>query len=276
MQAFRRHDTSDKSVDFLYMFESTDPETDLSLWIFKGGPEFGSKRLYMDKPDAFIWHPKHYDSGWEGTFFFDILRDCGDMTGTGNRVLSAYGAPFAGGTGFSQYYVLGDALDDKVDMFYTSENFVGIPDTITANGDNLQDVILGDPIALSDKDDKKGWNNVGAIGLLKGTKKIPVKLNSVASERERKNLQSAQVYASPNPLDQKTVLTFENCSAGVLQLQVFNNIQQYAVDMSSLAAGVYHIRLSCPRDGWSATTNVIKQAAAQTPWKLDLKKMVGR
>ena len=270
MQAFRRHDTSDNSVDFLYMFESTDPETDLSLWIFKGGPEFGSKRLYMDKPDAFLWHPKHYDSGWKGTFFFDILRDCGDMTGTGNRVLSAYGAPFAGGTGFSQFYVLGDALDDKVDMFYTSENFVGIPDTITADGDNLQDIILGDAIALSDKDDANGWNNVGAIGLLKGTKKIPVKLNTV-----RKNIvvEERVVNIYPNPVRAVADLSFtwgrteevhltvrDILGQSLLErtIRVETGKQTWQMNFSELPSGAYIITLQGLNDRSIGRMTLIK------------------
>ena len=269
MQAFRRHDTSDHSVDLLMSFV-TKSDSSRSLWIFKGGPEFGSKRLYMDKPDAFLWHPKHYDSGWKGTFFFDILRDCGDMTGTGNRVLSAYGAPFAGGTGFSQFYVLGDALDDKVDMFYTSENFVGIPDTITADGDNLQDIILGDAIALSDKDDANGWNNVGAIGLLKGTKKIPVKLNTV-----RKNIvvEERVVNIYPNPVRAVADLSFtwgrteevhltvrDILGQSLLErtIRVETGKQTWQMNFSELPSGAYIITLQGLNDRSIGRMTLIK------------------
>jgi hypothetical protein len=257
MSAYKRS-PNDPTVDFMQSIETTD-ERHNSMWLFKGGPDFGSKRLYLDSPSYFFWHPSHYDNSFPDFMQFFPGIDVGDMTGTGNRVMFAGGViPFVPFINLAAFYVLGDAMDDKIDIFFSQANHPGFyGDTITVNSDNYQDVILSMSRYVSDEDLDRGKDHVGSIGILKGTTKIPVTLNAVASERERKNLQSAQVYASPNPLDQKTVLTFENCSAGVLQLQVFNSIgvvvqqeevvdvdgvQQYAVDMSSLAAGVYHIR----------------------------------
>jgi hypothetical protein len=104
-----------------------------------------------------------------------------------------------------------------------------------------------------------------------------------------KHLRQTPMYAFPNPFDERTVLTFENCSRGVMYMDVVNSLgvsvlhetipdvdgyQQYACDLSTLPAGVYYVRMVCPADGWSATTSVIKTGAAQAPWKLDLHEMV--
>jgi photosystem II stability/assembly factor-like uncharacterized protein len=98
-----------------------------------------------------------------------------------------------------------------------------------------------------------------------------------------------RIVCSPNPFDERTVLTFENCSHGVMYMDVMNSLgasvlretipdvngyQQYSADLSSLPAGAYYIRLVCPADGWSATASVIKTGAAQAPWKLDLHDLV--
>ncbi len=290
MQAYRRNDPNDHSVDLMPSF-GTDNDSTKSLWIYRGGPDFGKKRLMIDKPDFFMWKPSKYNSQFKGIFSFQALRDMGDMTGTGNRVLHSGGSSYSGFTGTHSFYVLGDAMNDKIDMYYQSEYDCGVPDTLTADSDNMQDIIIGNPCAKIQRDIDRDWDDVGYIAVLHGTSKIPVHLNNIASDRELKKLQATQLYASPNPLDQKTVLTFENCTKGILELRVFNSIgvtvlreevvdvdglHQYAVDMSSFPAGAYHIALSCPADGWRASVNVIKQGAAVTPWSLDLKKMVGR
>jgi hypothetical protein len=104
---------------------------------------------------------------------------------------------------------------------------------------------------------------------------------------EYEHLKTTQIYAYPNPLDQKTTLTFENCTSGVMYMDVVNGLgvsvireeiadvgglQQYSADLSGLPVGAYHIRLSCPTDGWSSGTSVIKSGAAVVPWSLDLRK----
>ncbi len=291
MSAYRR-DPSDPTKDFFLSAATTD-ERHESLWLFKGGPDFGSKRLYLDSPSYFFWHPSHYDGGSFNSAmpFFNSSTDMGDMTGTGNPVLCARGIlPVGGQTCLWGFYVLGDAMDDKIDMFFTTQK-VGWPIPITADNDNMTDAVLGMPFICSEKDKSKGWEDVGSIGLLHGSKKIPVHLNDVASDTEREHLKTSQMYAYPNPLDQKTTLTFENCTSGVMYMEVVSSIgvsvlreeipdvdglQQYAADLSGLPAGAYHIRLVCPADGWSASTNVIKTGAIVAPWSLDLRKMMGR
>ncbi|HEY6170776.1 MAG TPA: hypothetical protein VIX80_00825 [Candidatus Kapabacteria bacterium] len=62
MQAFKR-EKGDLTIDYLQVFETKD-NRDRSLWIFKGGPDFGSKRIYIDSPSYLIHHPRKYDSGF--------------------------------------------------------------------------------------------------------------------------------------------------------------------------------------------------------------------
>ncbi|HEY6170944.1 MAG TPA: hypothetical protein VIX80_01680, partial [Candidatus Kapabacteria bacterium] len=157
----------------------------------------------------------------------------------------------------------------------------GSMDTLTADGDGLQDVIIGMPGYTTPKDEAKGLEDVGSLAVIRGSSKIPVHLNAVASDREKEHLKTKQMYSYPNPLDQKTTLTFENCTSGVMYMEVVSSIgvsvlreeipdvdglQEYAADLSALPAGAYHIRLVCPADGWSAGTNVIKTGAAVAPW----------
>ncbi|HEY6171810.1 MAG TPA: hypothetical protein VIX80_06100, partial [Candidatus Kapabacteria bacterium] len=286
MQAFRRP-IGDPTVDYLQVCV-TNTSNDRSLWIFKGGPDFGSKRIYIDSPSYLIHHPRKYDSGFNdlADWFYPI--DCGDMTGTGNRVLGNIAlAPLGGNAGIYSFYVLGDAMDSKIDMIYVEQNHPsGSMDTLTADGDGLQDVIIGMPGYTTPKDEAKGWEDVGSLAVIRGSMKIPVKLNSV---RNKSLISEGSVIVYPNPLTQKTTLTFENCTSGVMYMEVVSSIgasvlreeipdvdglQQYAADLSALPAGAYHIRLVCPADGWSAGTNVIKTGAAVAPWSLDLRKMV--
>ncbi len=103
---------------------------------------------------------------------------------------------------------------------------------------------------------------------------------TVSAVQPIENSPTVQLKVYPNPLDQKTTLTFESCTSGLMYMEVVSSmgvsvlreeipdvdgLQQYAADLSALPAGAYHIRLVCPADGWSAGTNVIKTGAALTP-----------
>lgn len=205
MSAYRR-DLSDPTKDFMLEAETTD-DRHLSLWLFKGGPDFGSKRLYLDSPSYFFWHPSHYDGGnfMSVMPFFSLSYNMGDMTGTGNNVLCARGVlPVGGQTCLWGFYVLGDAMDDKIDMFFTTQK-VGWPVPITADSDNMTDALLGMPFIVSNKDAAKGWDNVGSIGLLHGSKKIPVRKNAVD---HKVTLRSGTLSVFPNPASTTTTISF--------------------------------------------------------------------
>lgn len=264
-----------------------------TLLVFRGGADFGSKRLKRSDAEATLYLPYYYDKSL-GNGYFGEMYDCGDMTGTGNRVLLIKGSADAGFYDDYFFYVLGKAIDDKVDMYYTHSPYAdGSVDTLTANGDNLEDVMIGMPLFYSYEDLDRGKTDVGTIHLLYGSKKIPVRLNPKYSVEERKGVDGAinHIIAFPNPCDEHTVLTFDNCTSSVMRMVVANTngeivlhdetpavdgLQQFSADLSSIPAGMYVIRLTCPALGWTGSVNIVKTGAAKTPWSFDLKKMVGR
>ena len=293
MKAFPKQ-SWDKSVDLIApvpLSQSADEGDNNGLCIFKGGPDFGSKRLYFDSSDFFLRHPGYYGtargSEWPGT-----IVDCGDLTGTGNHVLGAGGGQFT--FGYTALYVLGKALDDKIDVFWTLNGggYGGVV-TIPTTEKNRPTYIWGAPGFETPEDQNSGKHLVGTIQMLNGAEKIPVRLNPKYSVEERYKLDTSihHIIAYPNPCDQKTVLTFDNCTGDKMLVDVINakgevcqsevtpsgfGLQGYALFLNSQPEGTYYIRLTCPRDGWSATTNVVKTGAYQTPWKLDLRKVMGR
>ncbi|MDP4237262.1 MAG: T9SS type A sorting domain-containing protein [Bacteroidota bacterium] len=292
VQAFPRANKNDHSVDFLAIFK-TNKSNSGTLWIFRGGPEFGSKHLYLDTPD-FAINPKKYDSQLNNKALFGYLVSLGDLTGTGNTVIAANGYdPFAEISN-NTFFVLGNALNDKIDTFFEGDHTtLMIPDTITADGDNLQDVIFDNGTETLQNDFDKGWRNVGSLGLLHGTTRIPVHLNPDFAVEERHNVDVApnHIVSYPNPCEEKTVLTFDNCTSSQMRVQVYTatgalvheestpaveGLQQYALSLASQPAGMYVVRLSCPALGWTGAVNVVKTGGVQASQRFDLKKMVGR
>ncbi|HET9136149.1 MAG TPA: T9SS type A sorting domain-containing protein [Candidatus Kapabacteria bacterium] len=167
----------DKSIDFIVPFYRSD-EKQTSFHFWRGGPDFGTKRLRADNADFQLYDPAQYDGFTFGPFSWpDGYFDCGDMTGTGNHVLGILAAaPPAGTDGVMLFYTLGTALDDKADILvgWSNDGEPYCMDTLDANGDGLEDVMIGMPGWTSDKDAQKDYRSVGAVGILYGSKKIPV------------------------------------------------------------------------------------------------------
>ena len=107
---------------------------------------------------------------------------------------------------------------------------------------------------------------------------------------EIEKLKHTQMYAYPNPFDQNTVLTFENCTKGVMYLEVVNSlgasvhretvvdvdgIQQYSADLSGLPSGAYYLRMVCPADGWNASVSVLKTGSQVSGSRTSLRDMLG-
>jgi hypothetical protein len=257
----------DKSEDFVGRFNTSDYRSQSWLF-FRGGPNFGSQRITLDSAEFVLRSPVQL-----GAFndFFSLgytMIEAGDMTGTGNPVVVTGGA-YGHDQGEVMYYVLGKAIDEQIDINITYLGYS--PIRIRADGDNLQDILFQvhnyegtslDPVS-------------GSLAVLHGTDKIPVTLNPKYAVVERKALSASNnnLPATPNPFIQKTVLTFDNCSNGVMYMEVVNSLgkvmlreeivnvdglQQYSADLSMLVPGAYHIRLVCPAEGWSATANVVK------------------
>ncbi len=270
---------NDKSLD-LVLSSPTDDWRNDGVWFFRGGSDFGSHRITLDSAAYIIRHPKYFDpTSFDGVYFPAGLTNCGDMTGTGNNVLLV-----GGGVGFTFlnfFYVTGLALDDKADMYYLIEPKPGIAlDTLTADNDNLEDLLIG----------HYAWRGSGALFLLHGSKRIPVHVNSVEIGKAVEQTPS-HILAYPNPCEQHTVLTVDNCSAEHIQVTVVNisgkeclrtevpavdGYQEFNVDLSPFPAGEYTINLHSPKTNWSGSVKILKTGVAKAPWSLNLKQAVGR
>jgi hypothetical protein len=197
MHAFPKP-TGDSSVDFICVVSAT---IENGIGIFKGGKDFGSHRITPDSAAQIIYHPSHYDSRWQSLSFGVSLKDCGDMTGTGNRVLYIEGSSEQELYGSHFFYVLGNSIDDKADMFIgdvpNGGGSSGNLDTLVADNDNHGDVIMGLPGFGLD-----GPLFNGTIYLIHGSEKIPVSGRSVST------LNTGQNYISvyPNPVTTGTCI----------------------------------------------------------------------
>ncbi|MDP4230483.1 MAG: T9SS type A sorting domain-containing protein [Bacteroidota bacterium] len=286
---------SDRSMDLIAPLPielASDTGLSNGICIFKGGPDFGSKRLSYDSPDYFLHSPAYYSGDFVNDVWPGDILDCGDLTGTGNPVLAIRGGYFT--YGFTSFYVLGKALDDKIDAFFSQNGGgYGGADTIHVSNGGKTTFIMGAPAYQSPEDQKDGIFQKGSLQVLYGAEKIPVRLNPQFADAPQRNLDESpsHIIAYPNPCSGHTVLTFDNCSASKMKIQVVSTsgvevlqdetpavggLQQYAVDLSTIPAGEYIVNLSCPLPGWSSSVKVIKQGAAVKPWTFDLKKMVGR
>ena len=183
----------DKSLD-LIITPQTDDNRNGGKWFFRGNTEFGSHRITLDSVAYIIRSPEYYDPTAFNGLYFSGLYNCGDMTGTGNNVLLIGGTFDLGHVGLQFFYVTGEALDDKVDMYYLAEPDGGGPaDTLTANSDNLEDVMIG----------MFELNHYGSLHVVYGSKKIPVRINAVHSGTQPK--QSLEIR--PNIFSNSTTIT---------------------------------------------------------------------
>ncbi len=218
MHAISKHG-NDSSYDFLPPFETQyGSRTIQELRIFKGGKDFGTKRWMADSASFVIHEPYFYDNNFRVSRFGGVgLHDCGDMTGTGNHVLYI-GADLDGGFyGYHFFYVLGSAIDDKVDMFIgpIPNSGDGFLDTLTADNDNLQDAILG----LSGFGLNNGNEAVGTIYVIHGSNKIPVKTNRVLPISQN----DISINVFPNPVTNgKCILDLRSAPEEDIQVNIFD------------------------------------------------------
>jgi hypothetical protein len=176
MQAFPKK-AWDKSND-LVIQGIQDTTLASQIYIFRGGSDFGSKKMTMNSAEQIIPPPKQYDSYFDHVTFSAPMTNCGDMTGTGNPVLLVQAGLDGGFYAYYFFYVLGKATDDKIDMCFEVDPYGdAIVDTLTADSDGLQDILLGLSRYYSYDDLDKGKTDVGTVILLHGNTKIPVHLN---------------------------------------------------------------------------------------------------
>jgi len=184
----------DRSIDFgtSHLDSSTGKN---SIYLFRGGPDFGSHRISIDSAAYVILHPELGETNWP-----DFFVDAGDMTGTGNHVL--YVAADDGIGAFQNFYLTGQALDNKIDIYNSFEAGAG-GDTLTANADSLEDLLMGLPGYVSAADQSNGKREVGSMWLMYGSKQIPVHLNpEFADVKSVPQVNGAGLSFSPNPITQ--------------------------------------------------------------------------
>lgn len=183
----------DRSVDFMPVLADTDA-SGMKIFMFRGGPDFGSHRLTFDSAAFIIRKPDLFSGqSWPGQ-----IADAGDMTGTGNHVLFTA----AGKSDYwrEAYFVTGKALDNKIDMYNQAPYVVDAGDTVTANDDSLEDFIVFRPQPYYTNVDG-GIPGAGSLWLYYGTRQIPVHLNpkwlDVTSIPQPNG---AGIELSPNPV----------------------------------------------------------------------------
>ncbi|MEO6939207.1 MAG: T9SS type A sorting domain-containing protein [Candidatus Kapaibacterium sp.] len=246
----------DHSVDFLTpQRDNTDTlhYRPPHVYFFKGGPEFGKRRLLLDSAEFVMRTPEELEFPAHSFFGLSALNDCGDMTGTGNKVLLLQETD-DGFTALNYFYVTGRALDDRADMFYEVDpDGLGIADTLTADANGLQDVIIGMQNYYSYEDHSIGKTEVGTVHVIHGSSRIPVKISPKFDVgRAPGSADWLQVY--PNPSSSRVSISlreFENQEISIsirdiLGREVFashhrcpKEAEIYSIKVSMLAQGSY-------------------------------------
>ncbi len=231
---------------------SDDPNGNYSENIFAGGPNFGSKRLTAKDTTFCLRSPGYYDPMWFISWGGG-LGLCGDMTGTGEPVISMDG----GEPGYSHsfFYVMGEATDPLVDMYFGQAQGGGVGDTITADGDNLEDMIGGNPNYRTEGGKQ---TNVGTIEVLHGSRKIPVRLNPRFAVVPPSVQSGDSLRIAPNPCSNHTVVTWESSCSGSVGLQLYDvmgrqvfherrpttgALESFSLDLPRLPNGEYFLVL---------------------------------
>jgi hypothetical protein len=246
---------SDSSYDWT-IWIPTRGDTQNGIFIFRGGPDFGSHRITIDSAAFVILPPKLGETNWP-----DFFSDAGDMTGTGNHVL--YVAADDGVVAYQNFYVTGQALDNKIDIYNTtSAGAVG--DTLTANEDTLEDFLMGLPYFQSDYDAANRVAGRGSIWLMYGSEQIPVHLNpqwaEVKTELEKIPKENgAGITFAPNPTthswsvatiiwpvsEEADLCVYDLLGTAVQteKIRLLGGPEQQRIYFPNLAAGVYVVEI---------------------------------
>jgi hypothetical protein len=238
----------DKSLDFFGSVLTTDDKNGAQLF-FRGGRDFGSKRLYLDSVDFVMHSPRYLDNNWSSNLTWaDAIWNCGDMTGTGNTVICAHGTDDGSVTNFYYFYVLGRAMDERVDMYYSMyNNGFGTMDTLVADADSLQDVINGLDGFTSDDDAFHGKWFVGTLQVIHGSRQIPVRISPKYGVASSHNATSV-LSVIPNPVHNHFQIDFTLQSSGETQIRFFDLLgrEVYSAQFRA-SAGEQIKRIQIPR-----------------------------
>jgi hypothetical protein len=158
------------------------------MYIFKGGPNFGSKRLHLDSADYEMKDPRFYDhsgkfngmDGW-GTGAANV----GDLTGTGRSVITTGGTVNGRSAALNFYYVLNDATDDKADMFEAEDYGISGADTTASYKYPVGSMFSVAPL-------------LHRLELLHGSNRIPIHINPIF-RNVRHSILTESIDIYPNP-----------------------------------------------------------------------------
>ena len=202
---------------------------DVLEFFYRGGKDFGSKRIFADSPD-YLFHTPGWYGGFSGFYIAPGMDFVGDMTGTGNPVIRMVADLNTSANEF--YYVMGNALNDRVDMSFSPEpNGIGPFATLDAYGDGKLDVLEGMPSYVTPNDLATGKQNIGLLALIHGSDKIPVNVNSVNPSTESQE-SSLNVY--PNPASR--YIFFHAPNVDLQEIRVFDLLGREA--LSTKRSGV--------------------------------------
>ena len=244
---------SDLTMDLIGSFaRKDDPGGNPSINFFRGGSNFGSKRILANDTTLCIRCPIYYDNTWDIAFGGGV-QFCGDMTGTGNPVVVSGGEE--PGYSHSFFYVLGEAADPLVDMYIGQYYGAVGGDTITADGDLLEDLIQGNSFYRTQGGGQAG---VGTIQVIHGSKKIPVALNPLFANVTKAVQSGDSIQIAPNPCSTHTVVTWESSCSGAVELQLYDvmgrqvyqerrpttgTLESFSLDLPKLPNGEYFLVL---------------------------------
>ncbi len=216
------------------------------ILMFRGGADFGSHRLTTDSAEFVLKSPPN----------MTYMANCGRMSSSKDETLLLVGGSDDYYEQDFNFYLLGNSLDDSVDMRYSC---VGWPyptsvDTLSADADGLEDVAVGMAGYVTPTDKANGESNVGTVQIVHGSKRIPVKRSDVPE----KVLPATGFDIFPNPLHAEGTIsiwldhpsTVEITLRDVLGRAVYNHRQHLSLGAQKLhinfgihASGSYQLQI---------------------------------
>jgi len=207
-------DSKDSSEDLYCGFEQVGNPVDDLDFFYKGGKDFGSKRIFAEKPDFLFHSPRFYSSELFG-YYINPLEYVGDLTGRGDYLYRIWADLYTNAYEF--YYVMGKFMNDQVDMSFRPEpNGTGSFATLDANADGKLDILEGMPIYSTTNDLANGKKNVGLLALIYGSDKLPHKDLSV----NKPTIFTGNLKVFPNPAHR--YITFLAPKSEVLNIAIFD------------------------------------------------------
>lgn len=197
--------SGDKSNDLIFTFPGYYGIDTLAYCAiaYRGGPNFGSKRLKLDSFDFHIISPTQkpgYFSGNQDMAWGEGFENCGNLSGKGYSILRIK-APFTfGNPTIEFFYQTGKALDDRADMYYVNQPACFDLDSLIGDGDQILDILM---------EAGNGYynNGTGTVQFIHGSNQIPAKLNSQWGA-VKVNPASSDFIVSPNPMGRKGIVEF--------------------------------------------------------------------